>query len=122
MCASYERERLESRLGDPMRGLLPVIRSCVRWARRPLQPATRLWRRNLQLRVVSFTLLLSVGVVLLLGFVVIGQVKTGLLDAKEKAAENQAAVGFSIAQNMADKGRQSQDASSGSPHAPVDSG
>lgn len=123
MCASYERERLESRLAEPMRGLLPVIRSCVRWARRPLQPAVRLWRRNLQLRVVAFTLLMSVGVVLLLGFVVIGQVKNGLLDAKEKAATNQATGGFSIAQDMADKGSQSQDASgSGTPQGPIDSG
>jgi len=123
MSASYERERLESRLVDPMQGLLPVIRSCVRWARRPLQPAVRLWRRNLQLRVVAFTLLMSVGVVLLLGFVVIGQVKNGLLDAKEKAAENQAISGFSIAQSMADKGSQSRGASgSGTPQGSVDSG
>jgi two-component system sensor histidine kinase MtrB len=123
MCASYERERLESRLADPMRGLLPVIRSCVRWVRRPLQPATRLWRRNIQLRVVAFTLLMSVGVVLLLGFVVIGQVKNGLLDAKEQAATNQATGGFSIAKDMADKGSQSQDASgTGAPHGPIDSG
>nr|WP_329140788.1 MtrAB system histidine kinase MtrB [Streptomyces sp. NBC_01476] len=106
-----------------MRGLLPVIRSCVRWARRPLQPAVRLWRRNLQLRVVAFTLLMSVGVVLLLGFVVIGQVKNGLLDAKEKAAENQATGGFSLAQDMADKGIQTQDTSgSGTPHSTEDSG
>jgi two-component system sensor histidine kinase MtrB len=121
MCASYERERLESRLADPMQGLLPVFRSFVRWARRPLQPASRLWRRNLQLRVVAYTLLLSVGVVLLLGFVVIGQVKNGLLDAKEKAATNQATGGFSIAQDMADKGIQSQ-SGSGSPPGPTDSG
>ncbi|NUR03323.1 MAG: HAMP domain-containing histidine kinase [Streptomyces sp.] len=106
MCASYERERLESRLADPMRGLLPIFRSFVRWVRRPLQPATRLWRRNLQLRVVAFTLLMSVGVVLLLGFVVIGQVKNGLLDAKEKAAENQATSGFAIAKSMAERGTQ----------------
>ncbi|MDD1058390.1 MtrAB system histidine kinase MtrB [Streptomyces cocklensis] len=106
-----------------MRGLLPVIRSCVRWARRPLQPASRLWRRNLQLRVVAFTLLMSAGVVLLLGFVVIGQVKNGLLDAKEKAAENQATGGFSIASSMATQGSQAQDGpASGSAPAPVDSG
>jgi two-component system sensor histidine kinase MtrB len=123
MCASYERERLESRLVDPMQGLLPVIRSCVRWARRPLQPAMRLWRRNLQLRVVAFTLLMSVGVVLLLGFVVIGQVQNGLLDAKEKAATNQATGGFSIAQDMADKGSQTQESSgSGGTQGRADSG
>src|SRR5882757_6854786 len=119
MCASYERERLESRLADPLRGLLPVIRSCVRWARRPLQPATRLWRRNLQLRVVAVTLLMSVGVVLLLGFVVIGQVKNGLLDAKE----NQATGGFSIAQDMADQSAQTQTSTgSGTAQGPIDSG
>ncbi|UWE13620.1 MtrAB system histidine kinase MtrB [Actinacidiphila bryophytorum] len=106
-----------------MRGLLPVIRSCVRWARRPLQPGVRLWRRNLQLRVVAFTLLMSVGVVLLLGFVVIGQVRNGLLDAKEKAAENQATGGFSIAQNLAAQGSQAQDATgSGATPPPVDTG
>ncbi|WP_236062523.1 MtrAB system histidine kinase MtrB [Actinacidiphila acididurans] len=105
-----------------MQGLLPVIRSFVRWVRRPVQPAVRLWRRNLQLRVVAFTLLMSVGVVLLLGFVVIGQVKNGLLDAKEKAAENQATSGFSIAKTMAERGTQTQDTSgNGTPRTPVDS-
>lgn len=113
MFASYERGRLESRLGDPLRGLVPVIRSCVRWARRPLQPASRLWRRNLQLRVVAFTLLMSVGVVLLLGFVVIGQVRNGLLDAKEKASEKQAGSGFSIAQQMAVQSGQAQGSQDG---------
>ncbi|MFC4036332.1 MtrAB system histidine kinase MtrB [Streptomyces polygonati] len=108
MSVSHERERLENRLAEPLRGLLPVIRSFVRWARRPLQPVARLWRRNIQLRVVAFTLLMSVGVVLLLGFVVIGQVKNGLLDAKEKAAENQATGGFHIAQDMASTGSRSQ--------------
>ncbi|WP_223187336.1 MtrAB system histidine kinase MtrB [Streptomyces sp. CBMA29] len=105
-----------------MRGLAPVFRSFVRWARRPLQPAVRLWRRNLQLRVVAFTLLMSVGVVLLLGFVVIGQVKNGLLDAKEKAAENQATTGFSIAQQQANRS-QTQDATGvGSQNQAEDSG
>lgn len=51
----------------------------------------RLWRRNIQLRIVAGTLLMSLGVVLLLGLVVIGQVRNGLLDAKEKAAQSQAA-------------------------------
>ncbi len=121
MCAAYERERLEDRLADPMQGLLPVFRWCVRWARRPLQPATRLWRRNLQLRVVAFTLLMSVGVVLLLGFVVIGQVKNGLLDAKEKAATNQATGGFSIAKDLTYEDIQSQ-GGSGSQQGSVESG
>ncbi|WP_175407260.1 MtrAB system histidine kinase MtrB [Streptomyces sp. TRM64462] len=79
----------------------PVLRLLVRWVRRPLLPAVRLWRRNIQLRVVVATLLMSLGVVLLLGFVVIGQVANGLLDAKERAAQSQAAGGFSAAQDEA---------------------
>ncbi|WP_187645535.1 MtrAB system histidine kinase MtrB [Streptomyces sp. TRM49041] len=79
----------------------PVLRLLARWIRRPLLPAVRLWRRNIQLRVVVATLLMSLGVVLLLGFVVIGQVRNGLLDAKERAAQSQAAGGFSAAQDEA---------------------
>lgn len=73
----------------------------MRWVRRPLLPAVRLWRRNLQLRVVAGTLLMSLGVVLLLGLVVIGQVRNGLLEAKGKAAQTQAAGGFAAAQEKA---------------------
>ncbi|MGW0468447.1 MtrAB system histidine kinase MtrB [Streptomyces sp. NPDC003027] len=79
----------------------PVLRLFARWVRRPLLPAVRLWRRNIQMRVVAGTLLMSLGVVLLLGLVVIGQVRNGLLDAKEKAAQSQAAGGFSAAQDKA---------------------
>ncbi|MEU8544709.1 MtrAB system histidine kinase MtrB [Streptomyces sp. NPDC048717] len=79
----------------------PVFRLLARWVRRPLLPAVRLWRRNLQVRVVAGTLLMSLGVVLLLGLVVIGQVRNGLLDAKERAAQSQAAGGFSAAQDRA---------------------
>ncbi|MFJ3158678.1 MtrAB system histidine kinase MtrB [Streptomyces kanasensis] len=79
----------------------PVLRLLARWIRRPLLPALRLWRRNIQLRVVVATLLMSLGVVLLLGFVVIGQVRNGLLDTKERAAQSQAAGGFAAAQDEA---------------------
>ncbi|MFC8920389.1 MtrAB system histidine kinase MtrB [Streptomyces sp. NPDC047821] len=81
----------------------PVLRLLVRLLRRPLLPAVRLWRRNIQLRVVVGTLLMSLGVVLLLGFVVIGQMRNGLLDAKERAAQSQASGGFSAAQTKADE-------------------
>ncbi|QGV80320.1 MtrAB system histidine kinase MtrB [Streptomyces ficellus] len=81
----------------------PVFRLLARWIRRPLLPALRLWRRNIQLRVVAGTLLMSLGVVLLLGFVVIGQMRNGLLDAKERAAQSQASGGFSAAQSQADQ-------------------
>ncbi|MFE1403631.1 MtrAB system histidine kinase MtrB [Streptomyces sp. NPDC058770] len=79
----------------------PVPRLLMRWVRRPLLPVVRLWRRNLQLRVVAGTLLMSLAVVLLLGIVVIGQVRNGLLEAKGKAAQTQAAGGFAAAQEKA---------------------
>ncbi|MGY3682374.1 two-component system sensor histidine kinase MtrB [Streptomyces sp. TE33382] len=95
----------------------PVPRLLMRWVRRPLLPAVRLWRRNLQFRVVAGTLLMSLGVVLLLGFVVIGQVRNGLLDAKAKAAQTQAAGGFAAAQEKANApltpGGQGDDATDG---------
>ncbi len=80
----------------------PVLRLFMRWVRRPLLPAIRLWRRNIQLRIVVTTLLMSLGVVLLLGFVVIGQVRNGLLDAKVKASQSQATGGFTAAGQEAD--------------------
>ncbi|EFG64772.1 MtrAB system histidine kinase MtrB [Streptomyces sp. SPB074] len=79
----------------------PFLRLFSRWVRRPLLPVARLWRRNLQLKIVATTLLMSMGVVLLLGFVVVGQVRNGLLDAKEKAAQSQARGGFLVAQQQA---------------------
>ncbi|WP_434590391.1 MtrAB system histidine kinase MtrB [Streptomyces sp. A5-4] len=102
--------RVTSRLGRSLQGgrLLqdgapssPVLRLFMRLARRPLLPAVRLWRRNIQLRVVAATLLMSLGVVLLLGFAVMWQVRNGLLDAKEGAAQSQAAGGFDVAEEKA---------------------
>ncbi|WP_210594281.1 MtrAB system histidine kinase MtrB [Streptomyces sp. GESEQ-35] len=81
----------------------PVLRLFMRWVRRPLLPVMRLWRRNIQLKVVVTTLLMSLGVVLLLGFVVIGQVRNGLLDAKVKASQSQATGGFAVAKQNADE-------------------
>lgn len=80
----------------------PVLRLFMRWVRRPLLPVMRLWRRNIQLRIVVTTLLMSLSVVLLLGFVVIGQVSNGLLDAKVKASQSQATGGFTVAEQRAD--------------------
>ncbi|WP_399090164.1 MtrAB system histidine kinase MtrB [Streptomyces sp. BBFR2] len=80
----------------------PLLRLFSRWVRRPLLPALRLWRRNIQLRVVASTLLMSLVVVLLLGVVVVGQVRNGLLTAKAQAAQSQAAGGFGVAQKLAD--------------------
>ncbi|GAA1436067.1 two-component system sensor histidine kinase MtrB [Streptomyces thermospinosisporus] len=105
------RKRAGSRWGALLDGGLlqggvqgsPVIRLFMRWVRRPLLPVMRLWRRNIQLKVVVTTLLMSLGVVLLLGFVVIGQVRNGLLDAKVKAAQSQAVGGFAVAEQKADQ-------------------
>ncbi|MBO1338018.1 MtrAB system histidine kinase MtrB [Streptomyces sp. VRA16 Mangrove soil] len=80
----------------------PVLRLFARWVRRPLLPAMRLWRRNIQLKVVVTTLLMSLGVVLMLGIVVIGSVRNGLLDAKVKASQSQAEGGFRAAKDKAD--------------------
>ncbi|MFF6780371.1 MtrAB system histidine kinase MtrB [Streptomyces sp. NPDC012510] len=80
----------------------PVLRLFMRWVRRPLLPVMRLWRRNIQLRIVVTALLMSLSVVLLLGFVVIGQVRNGLLDAKVKASQSQATGGFTAAEQKAD--------------------
>ncbi len=88
-------------VADFLRELLPVLSAAWRWARRPLLPGLRLWRRNIQLRVVATTLLMSLGVVLMLGVVVIGQVRNGLLEAKTRAAQGQALGGFSVAKSQA---------------------
>ncbi|MEU0047414.1 MtrAB system histidine kinase MtrB [Streptomyces werraensis] len=92
--------------GDLLQGGVqgsPVVRLVMRWVRRPLLPVIRLWRRNIQLKVVVTTLLMSLGVVLLLGFVVIGQVRNGLLDAKVKASQSQATGGFAVAKQQAEQ-------------------
>ncbi|MEV6110128.1 MtrAB system histidine kinase MtrB [Streptomyces sp. NPDC051940] len=101
--------------GGPMQ---PLIRMVLRWVRRPLQPAVLLWRRNIQVRVVATTLLMSMGVVLLLGVVVIGQVRNGLLEGKLAAAKSQAQGGFANAEERAE--RESRDQATGRQAAPED--
>ncbi|WBB58992.1 MtrAB system histidine kinase MtrB [Streptomyces sp. WMMC500] len=90
--------RVLPREGVPGGPVQPFVRLCVRWVRRPLRAATKLYRRNIQLRVVATTLLMSLGVVVLLGIVVIGQVRNGLLEAKLGAAHGQAQSGFAQAE------------------------
>ncbi|MCN9244752.1 MtrAB system histidine kinase MtrB [Streptomyces sp. RY43-2] len=99
----------------------PVLRLLLRWVRRPLLPVIRLWRRNIQLRIVVTTLLMSLGVVLLLGFVVIGQVRNGLLEAKVKASQSQAVGGFTVAGQRADSAASAGggDDNSGTGNSPV---
>ncbi len=57
-----------------------------------------LWRRSIQLRVVTTTVVLSISVIALLGFLLMDAVRTGLLDAKEDSALSEAYAGLSVAQ------------------------
>ncbi|WP_030794617.1 MtrAB system histidine kinase MtrB [Streptomyces sp. NRRL S-920] len=96
----------------------PVLRLFVRWVRRPLLPAVRLWRRNIQLKVVVTTLLMSLGVVLMLGFAVLSSVNNGLLKAKVKASQSQADGGFRAAQESVNAARQSTEQGEGQGQGP----
>ncbi|GAA1150935.1 two-component system sensor histidine kinase MtrB [Kitasatospora gansuensis] len=82
----------------PRSGLRALLASVVRQFRRPVHRLLALYRRSIQVRVVAATLLLSLAVVLVLGVVVVAQVRTGLLDAKKHAAQGQARGGFEIEQ------------------------
>lgn len=81
------------------RGPAAFFAQVIRQFRRPVRRLTALYRRSIQLRVVAATLLLSVVVVLVLGVVVVAQVRTGLLDTKKHAAQGQALGGFQIEQD-----------------------
>ncbi|WP_084725779.1 MtrAB system histidine kinase MtrB [Streptacidiphilus melanogenes] len=72
-----------------------------RQLRRPARRAVGLYRRSIQLRVVAMTLVLSLGVVLLLGVVVMNQVRNGLLQTKTQSAQTQAESGFAAARTAA---------------------
>ncbi|WP_407697761.1 MtrAB system histidine kinase MtrB [Streptomyces kaniharaensis] len=76
------------------RGLAAVTTLAARQLRRPTHRVTALYRRSIQLRVVAVSLLASIAVVLVLGVVVVAQVRTGLLDTKMASAREQARIGF----------------------------
>ena len=62
----------------------------------------RLWRRSLFIRVASLTLVLSITVVGALGFLLLSNVTTGLLEAKERSAVGEASAGLGEAQRLLD--------------------
>ncbi|MBB6170138.1 two-component system sensor histidine kinase MtrB [Nocardiopsis mwathae] len=64
------------------------------------------WRRSLELRVVTTTLVLSALVSAGLGVVLIDQVKSGLLEAKEQAALNYHKAGLKTATDVLQNGEQ----------------
>jgi two-component system sensor histidine kinase MtrB len=71
-----------------------VIRTVGRW----VKWLVTAWRRSIMLRVVGATLALSVLIVFLLGQLVLGQIRDGLLRAKIKSAVAEATSGFAAAQ------------------------
>jgi two-component system sensor histidine kinase MtrB len=62
------------------------------------------WRRSIQIRVVSSTLIVSAVVVAFLGFVVLEQVKSGLLQAKVHSSSNEELNGRGTAQQYLSQG------------------
>lgn len=61
------------------------------------------WRRSLQLRVIVTTLALSALVAAFVGYVVMAQVRSGVLRTKQKAATAQTLAGLSVLQNRLDQ-------------------
>jgi two-component system sensor histidine kinase MtrB len=66
-----------------------VPSSMGRRLRRAGRRVVKRWRRSIQIRVVSSTLIVSAVVVAFLGFVVLEQVKSGLLQAKVHSSSNE---------------------------------
>jgi two-component system, OmpR family, sensor histidine kinase MtrB len=64
-----------------------------RWQRSAVAQVRLRWHRSLQLRVVSTTLVLSVLVIVVLGFFLVQSVAAGLLTSAENSAESQVKIG-----------------------------
>ena len=62
----------------------------------------RLWRRSLLLRVTVTTLVLSAFVMMVLGFLLLSRVTTGLLNSKERISVAEASAGVGEAQRLLD--------------------
>jgi two-component system sensor histidine kinase MtrB len=68
-----------------------------------LRRVTRRWRRSIQVRVVSSTLVVSAIVVAFLGFVVLQQVKEGLIQAKLRSSIAEEQLGVTNARTLLSK-------------------
>ncbi|GLW05329.1 two-component sensor histidine kinase [Microtetraspora sp. NBRC 13810] len=75
-----------SRRRTPMQ----IMRGVRRRARRAAGKARRVWRRSLQLRVVTSTLVISVAVVAVLGFFLVQQITTTVVQGRTASAESDA--------------------------------
>jgi two-component system, OmpR family, sensor histidine kinase MtrB len=95
-----------AREGQPRQGwgtglrarLEPVLGRSTQTARRTWDGGRHAWRRSIQLRVVTTTVVLSLLVIAVLGFVLMNAVRGGLLKAKEQSAQSEAYAGLSAAQ------------------------
>jgi two-component system sensor histidine kinase MtrB len=67
---------------------------------RLLRPVKWVWQSSLAFRVVATTLVLSIGVVALVGVLIMGRITSGLLNAKERSSLGEAASGLSQAQQL----------------------
>jgi two-component system sensor histidine kinase MtrB len=86
------------------------VASFRRGVRRRWRRSIALWRRSLQLRVVTTTTVFSVIAIALLGNVLITQVRDGLLDGKVQAALDEAATGTRTSQEAFDSADRSEPA------------
>jgi len=89
--SSFGRAVIRRLPGRVKRGL----RAGRRWQRRAVAQLRTRWRRSLQFRVVSTTLVLCVLVIAVLGFFLVQTIAAGLLASAEKSATAQAAGGRS---------------------------
>jgi two-component system, OmpR family, sensor histidine kinase MtrB len=86
--SSFGRAVIRRLPGRVKRGL----RAGNRWQRRAVRQLRTRWRRSLQFRVVSTTLLLCVLVIAVLGFFLVQTISAALLSSAEKSATAQAAA------------------------------
>jgi two-component system, OmpR family, sensor histidine kinase MtrB len=94
--------RGRSALRAPPVRLLRAALGRAGWAVAPWRAVRSAWRRSVQARVVIGTLLLSTLVVALVGWMLLGQVTSGLVEGKRQAALSEAASGFDTAQDQLD--------------------
>jgi len=87
------------RAGAPLRGVAASDRA-ARWLSAVGRRTPRRWRRSLQLRVVTTTLVASALVVALIGVLVLDLVTGGLLDTKRSAALAEANSGLRYAEGQ----------------------
>lgn len=73
-----------------------------RWVRRPVSSWRRRWRRSLQLRVVTTTMLLGMVVVAALGTLLLGRIQAGLVQERLTTARGEADRGLRDAQAQLD--------------------